>query len=83
MPITWGHEILAKLKAAGIVPSTARRVIIDISMRSVVEVHYWCYGDQRLSEPDFEEILTNALKEQGCSVTSEPTPSAPAETPVS
>lgn len=57
MPITWGREILMKLKAAGIVPSTCRRVIIDISEREVAKVIYDCYGDEKLMDIDFGELL--------------------------
>jgi hypothetical protein len=61
MPISFGRDILMKLKAAGIVPSTARRVILDIDDRQMLRVIYDCYGSDRWLEVDFDQLFREAL----------------------
>jgi hypothetical protein len=61
MNVLLGRDFLERLKQAGALPPSARRVVIDASSEEVVHVYYECFGDPALLSIDAIESVKGCL----------------------
>ena len=61
MSVLLGRTFLDRLKQAGAIPPTTRRIVIDASFDEVVHVYYECFGDAALLAIDTPEALKDSI----------------------